>query len=129
MNGNQKNTSSIRTISRTHNCCLPMEHVLGNRPYKQTHIQTQTPITVTSKKHQPQPPKSTTTTTTTKTHLHCRTLVDPSASPWAPSGCALKPWMRLWSFRSEGKTRSKQNPKNKTKNERNKTKQKRDKEN
>lgn len=39
MNGNQKNTSSIRTISRTHNRCLPMEHVFGNRTYKWTKTQ------------------------------------------------------------------------------------------
>ncbi len=38
MNGNQKYTSSIGTIRWTHNCCLPMKHVLCHRPCKTIQI-------------------------------------------------------------------------------------------
>ncbi len=38
MNGNQKYTSSIGTIRWTHNCCLPMKHVLCHRPCKSIQI-------------------------------------------------------------------------------------------
>lgn len=34
MNRNQKHASCIRAIGRPHNCCLPMEHVLGYRTWK-----------------------------------------------------------------------------------------------